>query len=254
VRVEESTVRVGRTVRRCSSMSQVSRFGVGLAGAVVAASLSACGSDAGEEFADQSAAKIMDQAEKDTKSLKSLTLAGSITKGDGRLEIDLSADDGGDCAGTMGIGVGKAEVLRVDGASYIRGDDAFWRESAGESAAQVQALLGEKWAKLPAGDDDFSALCDVDKLFDDDLNDAKESYTKGTVATLGGKRAVQIIVKKEGEDPTNAWIATEGKHYLLKVEQKGGDEPGSFEMRDFNDPVNAEAPAEGEYVDLDNVG
>ena len=234
-------------------MAHVSKLGVGLVAAMAAASLSACGSSAGEDFADQSANKIMKQAEKDTKSLKSLTLVGTIKQDDGTLKIDLSADKSGNCAGTMGIGEGKADVLSIDGASYIRGDEAFWEASAGDSAQQVQALLGDKWAKLPPGNDDFSSLCDVDKLFDDE-GDTKETYTKGKTSTVGGKKAVEIVVHKKGEDALHGWVATEGKHYLLKVEQKGGKEPGVFELRDFNDPVDAEAPAEDEFVDLDKLG
>jgi hypothetical protein len=236
-------------------VSRISKLGLSIVGAAVALSLSACGSDGGDDFADQSAATIMDQAEKDTKALKSVTVVGTVTQDDGTLDIDLSADDKGTCTGTLGIGGGEAEVLSVGDAVYIRGDEAFWRSSAGDSADQVMALLGDKWAKLPQGQkDSFDELCDLDQLFDDDEDDDKKKYTKGEVTTVGGKDALEILVKEDGEDDTRAWIATEGKHYLLKIEQTGGDEPGSMELSDFNEPVDAEEPAEDEYVDLSAAG
>lgn len=231
-------------------MSQGSKIGLGLAGIVAAVSITACGSNAGDDFAGQSATKIMDQAKKDTKALKSVNVSGSIKQDDGTLEIDLSADHDGTCAGTMGIGGGKADVLNVDGASYIRGDEAFWRSSAGDSAEQVIALLGDKWAKLPADNTSFSEFCDLDKLFKGDAD--KEKYTKGKVGTVAGKKAVEITVKDE-DGTRHAWVATEGKHYLLEVD--GSDDgPGSMKLSEFNKPVEAKAPAEGDYVDIGALG
>jgi hypothetical protein len=233
-------------------MPRRSTIGTALLGALVTLSVGACGSDAGDEFEEQSARKIMEQAEKDTKSLKSVRLVGSIPRGDGTLEIDLSADEDGNCSGILTVAGGTADVLSIGGASYIRGDEAFWRASTGASADQVLAVLGDKWAKLPAGDDSFSEFCDIDNVFAGD--DAAEKYTKGEVGTVAGQEAVEILVEEEGEGTRHAWVSTDSKHYVLKVEQVGGDEPGTFQLGDFNEPVDAVEPAEGEYVDLGSLG
>jgi hypothetical protein len=243
--------RLGRTRHEGEHVPHASKIGIGLAGVAAAVSLTACGSDAGDDFAGQSATKIMDQAEKDTKALKSVTLSGTITQDDGKLAIDISADDDGTCSGTMSIGGGKAEVLNVDGASYLRGDEAFWRSTTGDSADQVVALLGRKWAKLPAGNDSFSEFCDLDKVFEDDGD--KETYTKGKVTKLAGKDAIEIVAKDD-KGTKHAWVATEGKHYLLKVDITSGDEPGSMRLSDFDKPVDAKAPAEDDFVDLGALG
>lgn len=233
-------------------MSVAARIGFGVVGAMVAASLSACGSDAADEFAGQSADAIMKQAKHDTQSLKSVHLAGSLDRADGRIAIDLAADDRGDCSGTMGLADTKADVLRVDGASYMRGDAAFWRKTAGNAADQIVALLGDKWAKLPASQDAFGEMCDLDRLFSGDPGE-KKTYSKGKEGSVGGRKAIEIEVRK-GTETERGWIATEGKHYLLKLEKVGGTEPGSFVLSDFNQPVKAEAPAEGEYVDFGALG
>lgn len=230
-------------------MSVASRIDVAVVGAMLAASLTACGS--GNGFADQSASAIMKQAKKDTKSLHSVRLTGTTTQADGRLAIDLAADDHGNCSGRMGMSGAKADVLRVDGASYMRGDEAFWRATAGQAADQIVALLGDKWAKLPPGKDAFGQVCDLDQLFSGDGE--KKKYSKGKQGTVGGRKAIEIVVRK-GSETEHGWIATEGKHYLLKLEQSGGSEPGSFVLSDFNRPVDAKAPAEGEYVDFGKMG
>lgn len=249
-------------------MSLSSKLGTSLAVAALAMSLSSCGSgdddksgagdkpDAGAEFAAQTVKEITAQSEKDMKALTSLTMAGTITQDDGELELDLSFDTDGNCAGSMGMQGGTAEVVSVDGASYLRGNEAFWRATAGDSAEQVMAVLGDRWAKLPAGSEDFSEFCDLDSLldeFDDDSDDSKETVTKGKVATVDGQDAVEIVTKDE-DGTTHAWVATEGKHYIIKLEHTGEDEPGVMSFSDFDEPVDAEAPAEDEVVDMSDLG
>ena len=50
-----------------------------------------------------------------------------------------------------------------------------------------------------------------------------------------------------------AWIATEGKHYILKLEVTDGEEPGTITFSEFNEDVDVEAPAEDEVIDLTSV-
>jgi hypothetical protein len=235
-------------------MSRSSKISVSLAGAAVAMSLTACGSSAGDDFAAQPVKKITAASEADMKALKSLTFDGSITQDGDTLDIKLSSDTEGTCSGTLGISGGTAQLLGVDGAEYLKGDEKFWTASTGAQAAQVMAVLGDRWAKLPAGSEEFSAFCDLDKMLeslgDDDSGD--EKLTKGKVTKVAGKDAIEIITKKD-DGTTHAWVATEGKHYVLKLEHEG-DEPGSIAFSDFDEPVDAEAPAKDEYLDMGALG
>ena len=63
----------------------------------------------------------------------------------------------------------------------------------------------------------------------------------GDETTVDGENAVEVITK-DGEETTTALVATEGEHYILKVTNEGGDEPGSFTLGGFDEPVDAEAP------------
>ena len=234
-------------------MSRNSKVGISLAGAVVALSLSACGSDGGEDFADQSVKEIMRQSEKDMKTLRSMTFQATIDQDGQKLDLELSSDRDGNCTGTIGFDGVTGDLLRVDGADYLRGDEEFWAKTSGESAQAVVAMLGDRWAKLPSSDD-FSSFCDLDEFFksmDEDSGD--EDATKGNVATVAGQEAVEVLTEEDG-GTVHAWVATEGKHYILKFEQVGGDGPGSATFSDFDEPVDAKAPAKDEYVDLAALG
>ena len=222
-------------------------------GAVVAMSLTACGSSASEKFVAQSAQKISDQAKADTKAASSLTVDGSITTGGNTIDLKLSADKDGNCTGTMGVAGGTAEILGVGGAEYLKGDEAFWKASAGTQAAQVVALLGDKWAKLPSGSSQLASFCDLDQLLSDLGSSSKtEKITKGKVTEVGGAKAIELTaVGSDGT--THIWVATEGKHHVLKLTSDGTDS-GSVQFSDYGKPVDAKAPAEGEIVDLGALG
>ena len=63
----------------------------------------------------------------------------------------------------------------------------------------------------------------------------------GDETTVDGENAVEVITT-EDEETTTALVATEGEHYILKVTNEGGDEPGSFTLGEFNEPGRRRGP------------
>lgn len=246
-------------------MNLSSKIGLCLATAAVATSVSACGSaaksssnasasDAGKAFAAQPVKQIIAQAKTDMKSLTSMTMDGSITQKAGKLSLKLSFDTNGNCTGTIGMNGGSADLISVAGAGYLRGDEKFWRNNAGSSAPQILAVLGTRWAKLPPGANDFSSFCDLNKLLAEfDKKSGHQSDTKGTVTSVSGQDAIEII-STDKDGITHAWVATTGKHYILKLEHTTGTEPGTMSFNGFDQPVDAKAPAKDQYVDLAALG
>jgi hypothetical protein len=64
---------------------------------------------------------------------------------------------------------------------------------------------------------------------------------------------VELTGTSDEGDITHAWVATEGKHHILKLEGEG-DEPGSLTFSGFDEPVDADAPPADEVVDLSQQG
>ena len=212
------------------------------------ATLTGCGGG----FADESVGTIKKAAISDMKTLESVRLAGSIEQDGGELDLDVQLNKSGECTGTIGQDGGTAEFISVDGASYLKGDEKFWVTSTGseESAQQVLDLLGDKWALVPSSEGGFSEICDLDELLTELDEDKAKSEEKCEETDVDGEEAVEITSEDEDGGTTRAFVATDEPHYILKVETKGGDEPGSFTFSDFDEKLDLEAPAEEDVVDL----
>lgn len=244
-----------------------SRLGAVAAAAVLLIGAAGCGgsdkkadkpkADNGKAFASQTAEEIKTQTIADMRDLSSLRISGDIGTGDQAMGIDLALDTSGTCAGTMEIRGGTAQIMQVNGNTYLKGDDAFWNASSGAgAAAQIQKTLGDKWAKLPEEQGAFGAICDLDQLLDefDKPAEAAKDPQVGDLVDLDGQPAVQLITEENNGGTTTAWVAAVGDHNLLRIERVGGDNPGTIKMSDFDTPVEATEPTSDEYVDMSSLG
>ena len=221
--------------------TRLATYAIGIATAVT---LAGCG---GSSFADESAADIVKAASADMAELKSVTIAADITTDGQGITLDLALDTDGNCTGSVGVGEGTAEVLSVDGESWFKADEAFYREQTGEQADQLIDIVGDNWVADPNGQ--FSSFCDLDELLKEigDPENVEDAEKDGT-EDVDGDEAVKIIGSEEGTE-TTAFVATDEPHYILKVAVTGDDE-GEATFSGFDEDVDAEAPAEDEIVEL----
>jgi hypothetical protein len=233
-------------------MTRTRALGAALLGTALTTSLTACGASEADEFADQSVASIQAQVEKDMGSVESLTMDGSFTQNGEKTTLKLSADTDGNCVGTLGTAGGSAKVLSLDDASYIKADEEFWTAQAGPQGAQIASVLGDKWAKLPAGAGGFDQFCDLDNFLDELTSDDDAKVTKGSLKAIDGQQALELT-SSDSEGRSTGWVSAEGKHYFLRLEKKGSD-GGSFTFSDFNEPVEADKPADEDVLDMSSMG
>ncbi|TQK45036.1 hypothetical protein FBY35_6575 [Streptomyces sp. SLBN-118] len=211
-------------------------------------------------FPGLSGPQIANKAFKATKTATSLTVDFAARTTDGNMKAYMSIDSKGDCKGTLSPGgTGTAELIRVGDNAYMRFDEAFLRSqdeggSAEETAAVLKILKG-RWVKSDASSpDDKEQLefCEL-KTF---LGQFKEGFNlmrRGEETTVNGRK-VLTLTEKDGDTSYKVYVATEGEPYVLKVEQKGGEEPGTITFSAFNKPVGAAKPAAKDIVDLDEEG
>ncbi|MFP3992661.1 hypothetical protein U9R90_35335 [Streptomyces sp. E11-3] len=229
-----------------------------------AVGLTACGSSQDDKpkapFADDSGPEIVDKAVKATTGATSLTVKGDVTDPEmGALTLDLALDTKGECAGTLSMaGEGSAELIRTGDTFYMKFDEKFLRAQAkGEPKEQTDAtvnMLGGRWVKTKAtGDDseDLAALCDLDELLAE-FKGVKSPARKGKTTTVDGKKAI-TLTEDDGKDRYLIQVATEGKPYLLKVTNEGAKEPETLTFTDYDQPVDAKAPADKDVLDLDEL-
>ncbi|WP_328399752.1 hypothetical protein OHS70_22335 [Streptomyces sp. NBC_00390] len=233
---------------------------------VAALALTACGPVIGEDraertapagpFAGLSGPEIAERSVQATKEASSLTLDVDFTTEDGPLKAYMATGKDGKCAGTLSVGsTGTAELIKIGGAAYLRFDEAFLREELkGEPAAEAQAtlkLLKGRWVRTDASDEEAAEeleLCDLDRLLGDiETNDTEAR--RGRQTTVDGRKAL-MLTETDGDATYTMYVATEGKPYLLRIDQKGGDDPGTITFSDFDKPVVAKKPADKDIFEL----
>ncbi len=221
-------------------------------GAASLALLAGCG---GSGFADESVDEIIKQTSADMKALDSLRLKGDIASDGQEVSVDMRMTTDGDCTGTFGLMGGTAELLSVDGQTWFKPDEAFWRASSPDQADMIMGVVGDKWVVMPAEESEVSEFCDLDSLLDEFAkeSDDDKDVSKGETGEVDGEETIIINGESDEGDPMKAWIATEGKHYILKLEVTDGEEPGTITFSEFNEDVDVEAPAEDEVIDLTSV-
>jgi hypothetical protein len=190
-----------------------------------------------------SARQLLQEAVAATQGAHSMRIAGRAPLDeDGQLaEIDLSLDEDGNCAGTFGIDRGTAEIIATDGASYLRGDRAFWKAVAGDQAEGILRFLRGRWAKAEGEDaEELAAVCDLDEMlggFDTD-EVASADVSQEQLTAVGGVPAVRLV-SEEDDGLYDVWIATRGTPYLLQVV---GPHGVLLEFTEYDEPVHAVPP------------
>lgn len=205
-------------------------------------------------YADTSVKQIGKDVEAAMKDLTSVHLKGKIVDDDETIVMDVSISTSGDCVGSMKIpGTGSFRLIGVDGVSYFKADEAFWRSQAGGDAEAAMKLIGDRWATDSSDTEGFSELCDLDGLLaelkSDDVS-GKGSKVTGT-KKIAGTDAVGISFKSDDGNPGVAWVAAADPHYFLRWDVK---KEGAVTLSQFDVPVNAKKPAASDIVDLAKLG
>jgi hypothetical protein len=143
-----------------------------------------------------------------------------------------------------------AELLAVDGTTYLKGDKAFWDNASGSGSGDV---LAGKWvvAGDTAGTDTYGldTFTDVGRLFDSVLSPSGTLTTSGT-STVDGQRVVGL---KESSDDSTLWIALDGPPYPVRIEPgTPTTDPPTFS--DWDVPVTITPPPADQVVDPTKLG
>ncbi|MDQ0984928.1 hypothetical protein [Streptomyces sp. V2I9] len=241
-------------------MRLVTRISVNTLCALALVGLAACGTDSPKEtgpFAGQSGPEVANKALTATNGVKSLRIALDMTTPDGRVKADFASSLGGDCTGTMALdGQGAMEVVKTGGTVYTKFDEAMLRsEMTDEPKAEVDAaveMLAGKWMESKASDPDTAEateFCDLKALLEEFEANDNAAEKKGP-SKVAGKPALRLT-EKDGKETFTFDVATEGSPYLLRVTSRGGKEPMTMNLSDFDVPVVAEKPAAKDIVDLE---
>lgn len=203
------------------------------------------------DYEDTPIEQIGDDVEKAMGDLDTVHLAGNIVDDEGqKILMDVTVSKGGECEGSMQIeNVGSMEIINVDGVSYFKADEAFWKSQGGEEASVILGLIGDKWTTDSSDPEGFAELCDLDELLSDLNSDdvsGDDSKVTGT-REVSGMETVTIDFTSDDGNPGVAFIASEDPHYFVRFEV---EEEGAMGFSRFNEPLEVEKPADSEIFDL----
>ncbi len=211
-----------------------------LAALPIAAGVSACGgssSSNGNGLQSKSADAIVKAAYQAANGLKSVRIAGTMSKGGTNVGLNLKMVAGVGAQGTISQ-QGKSFQLVVDHKTlYINAGRAFW---TAYTNAAIAKLMEGKWlrASTTGSYSSFASFGDIHSLFGSVLTQHGK-LAKGAVKTIRGVKAIGIRDTTQGG---TLYVALTGKPYPLEIVGAGSGTQGSLQFTDFNSSLTITAP------------
>lgn len=196
--------------------------------------------------------EILAKAQSALAGAKSFRFKGDVSLDEaGRLAFDVKIRDQ-DLIGTFtmsgggaGSPQGKVEALRVNGQTYFKGDETFWKSAGGKNAGAAIELFEGKWVRPKPGDKFFASLLKLTEP--EDFLKADGPITKGEPKKIGELDAIAL---KDGE--SSLFVATKGEPFPLRLEGPPGE--GQAEFSEFGAAFDEikEPPAD-QVVDMSKL-
>lgn len=251
LRTAQSATHAGRSAVRVLAFRVVSVTLLAVPG------VSGCSDDGADKpgsFSDGTAAEIRDAVVADMGKLASVRMAGTAQVEGQPITLDVQMDTEGNCVGSIVLKGGRAQLINTPTESYLRGNGPFWRNTS-QTPAQGEAFVrkvGSKWVRMGAGAGDFTTFCDLDQIVSG-IGEESTGVEKGDFGQVAGRGAVSLTKPGSVGGTDTVWVAADGRHYILKLETVGGEEPGSFTLTEHDQPVDLRIPEQAEVVDLDKL-
>jgi len=210
-----------------------------LAPLLAAVVLSGCGSSSsGNGIASKSPEQIVAAARAAADGAATVHVAGTLRSEGKPLTIDMELVKAKGGRGSITLEGVSINLIRVGGAVYINGSQAFYRRIAGPAAAK---LLQGKWLKAPENSGNFASLAsltDLSKLVDTTLASHGKLARDGT-KTVDGQKVVAVTDVSQGG---TLYVATVGTPFPIDIAKDGGS-GGRITFDRWNKPVTLTAPA-----------
>src|SRR3954469_22805829 len=201
----------------------------------------ACGGGENDNGIEKlSADKALAKVKAALDDVSTVHVTGQVNANGQSLDLDLRDKSGGG-VGTIKVGGGRIDMVRLNGTIYVKGD-AKALQTMGASSSQATLVAG-KWLKHSAtsqgGFAALASLLDTQALFAN-ITSPQGTVKSGKVTTIDGKKAYTLI---DAQDSGNGvlYIARTGEALPLRVDQPGTS--GGTLSFDFGGSVNVKAPS-----------
>lgn len=215
--------------------------------AATASSTSAlAGLSAGEVLAKTKAAAV---------GARSVHIAGRVVQGGRPIAFDLRLTTQPGATGTIELGGGKVEIVRIGGDVYFKADEKTLASGLGGSSAEIAKLVAGRFIKGPLSDPRLTGFTQLTSLKDFTANVLTPS---GAIRRVDGKPVDGVRTVGLRNDAANGgtlYIADEGDPFPLLLEAlAGGSSTGNLRMSEWNTDVTITAPPADQVLDLSRLG
>lgn len=222
--------------------------------AVLAGALAGCATedpDAGTNGVGRLPAdKIQAKAQTAARGAGTVRLSGNLVSQGRTYKLDMRLGPQG-ARGELATTAATFQLLRVDGALYLKADAGFWAREKNANPSKndgtsVAKLVG-KYVKVPSSDPvykRFSGFTDKDVLLGSLLG-LHGKLTTGDRGTLDGTRTIRIAAGQGAGGTLD--VSLEGEPYPLRLRRAG--DAGEVRLTDWGKPVQIQAPADSQVID-----
>ena len=215
--------------------------------------LTACGSGhpSGTVTQDPQAADLYAAARRSALSATSAHVTGSSSTAGVTSTIDLLGNrSGSNSRVVLRTGdEGPVEIRVVDGATYLKGDRAYWTKQAD---ARTAAAVAGRFVRLDGDQVKAPGLTlssVLDRVFtEEELSQVDTVNAAVATATVDG-RAAYVLSQRIGGNGARMSVSTDARHDLLRVDGTTR-KPGTLHFSQWNAAPTVTAPPAGQVAPL----
>jgi hypothetical protein len=173
--------------------------------------------------------EIVTQAREALEDVATYRVEGTLVEGAGRITLDL-VYAGDRRHGTRSQGDASAEMIQIEGTTYVTGNLEYWERIVYSQTAEL--LVGE-WVELDGPYATFGAALAPDL---ETLLTPTGLLQPGEEATINGQSAITVT-----DGRITIAVATEDPTYPLRIEAEDGTR---LDVSDFGQLVTIDAPTD----------
>ena len=224
------------------------RLTVIAAAAVIA--LSGCGgsSDGAKSTSDVSnlsADALLVKAKGEVGSNQTISVKGTGVDAGSKMVVNLTFV-GKDSSGTIEIDGDKIKLLSVDGKSYFKAEDSFWKSQAADQADQIIALVNGRWIKADGSSDYADLVTLAKRSFITSALKPDGTLKKGTPKTISGVDCLALIDGSSG----TLYVAKDDGRPIQLASKKSSDGDLKFT---YDKAAAPKAPKASDVFDFASV-
>jgi len=207
-------------------------------------------------LAGLSAEQILTKAKAAATSAKSVHVVGQIVQSSGTTAFDLKLTDQPGATGTIELGGGKVEIVRIGGDVYFKADEKTLASGLGGTSAELAKLVAGRYIKGPLTDPRLTGFTQLTSLKDFTANVLDPS---GSISRVDGKPVDGVpTVGLRNDDKDNGgtlYVADEGEPFPLLIEAlTDRSDTGNLRMKEWNADVTITPPPPDQVLDLSQLG